>query len=115
MLTAIEITARNYRFEYLARMAGLYTPPPRPPARRPERLRRGVRAKAGLPPALACQWLDDDGSFCNAPSVFRRSWCAEEDTLSVTPCNASDARSRSLACTGVTRLPLFSPPDINGR
>jgi hypothetical protein len=26
-------------------------------------------------PARACQWISDDGCYCNAPSVFGRSWC----------------------------------------
>jgi hypothetical protein len=28
-------------------------------------------------PARTCQWISDDGCLCNAPSVSRRSWCAE--------------------------------------
>jgi hypothetical protein len=31
----------------------------------------------GTGPARQCQWIRDDGCFCNRPSVFGRSWCSE--------------------------------------
>jgi hypothetical protein len=63
-------------------------------SRQREKLRNEAAARAGLiswrdlsripvehqvrtRPTRTCQWISDDGLFCDAPSVLGRSWCAQ--------------------------------------